>query len=78
MDPLTIEVQQEFSRIVPQQPKKATTKVTQPMTMMQMGIVCGLNAVVKSNALPMADKMRDPTTMSRMPPSCRAKETDYQ
>lgn len=40
---LTIEVQQAFSRIVPQQPKKATTKTTQPMTMMQMGIVCGLN-----------------------------------
>lgn len=70
---LTIVVQQAFSRLVPQQPKKDTTKMTHPMTMMQMGIVCGLNAVVNAKTLPISDRMRDPTTMSRIPPSCKAR-----
>lgn len=68
---LTIVVQQAFSRMVPQQPKKATTNMMQPRIMMQMGMVRALNVSLNEPKVPMLSSMIEPTTMSNTPPTCK-------
>jgi len=70
-------VQQAFSRMVPQHPKKATTKVTLPMTIMQIGMVWVLTPPSKAVKLPIVESMMEPTTMSRMPPATNTRLSKY-
>uniref|UniRef100_A0A1L8E874 Uncharacterized protein n=1 Tax=Haematobia irritans TaxID=7368 RepID=A0A1L8E874_HAEIR len=56
-----------FSRIAPQHPKKAITNMTQPSTIMMMGIVSTLMASLKLEILPMLLIISEPRTINRIP-----------
>lgn len=63
-------MQQEFSRIAPQQPKKEMTNIIQPNIIIIIGNVLILMASSNDEKSPILPIISEPRTMMSMPHTC--------